>query len=130
MKSYDEIININYPFKLKHTRMTIENRASIFSPFSALSGYEESIIDASKEIINKVELDDNQKEIVNDKLIKLEKSNFKDEIEIKYYNQNSMEYLNIKDKIKKIDMINKEILLLDKAKIKIDDILDINVFNN
>lgn len=29
--------------KLKHKRMTLENRSAIFAPFSALSGFEDAI---------------------------------------------------------------------------------------
>ena len=45
---YDDIINLPYPrddwnFLMKHPRMSIANRAKIFSPFAALRGHNESI---------------------------------------------------------------------------------------
>lgn len=45
--NYDDIIEMEYPLKssdrVKHPRMTIENRAKIFAPFAALKGHEEAI---------------------------------------------------------------------------------------
>lgn len=37
------------PDPVKHPRMTVYNRAAQFAPFAALTGYEESIENASKE---------------------------------------------------------------------------------
>lgn len=46
--NYDDIINLPYPrndwnFLIKHPRMSIENRAKIFSPFAALRGHSDAI---------------------------------------------------------------------------------------
>jgi hypothetical protein len=45
---YNDIIDLPYPrddwnFLMKHPRMSIANRAKIFSPFAALRGHNESI---------------------------------------------------------------------------------------
>lgn len=46
--NYDDIINLPYPRNdwntlIKHPRMSIENRAKIFSPFAALRGHSDAI---------------------------------------------------------------------------------------
>ena len=46
--NYDDIIDLPYPrndwnFLIKHPRMSIENRAKIFSPFAALRGHSDAI---------------------------------------------------------------------------------------
>ncbi|MCQ2122604.1 MAG: hypothetical protein MJZ25_00285 [Fibrobacter sp.] len=51
--NYDDIINLPYPrndwnFLIKHPRMSIENRAKIFSPFAALRGHNDAINDAAE----------------------------------------------------------------------------------
>ena len=45
MGKYDDIINIDYPFPSKsgRKRMSMDDRAKIFLPFSALRGYDEAI---------------------------------------------------------------------------------------
>ena len=40
---YDDIINVEYPLKTDRPRMSLYDRASQFSPFAALTGYDELI---------------------------------------------------------------------------------------
>ena len=44
---YDDIINLPHPTSGKHHRMSMEQRATQFSPFAALSGHAESIEQAA-----------------------------------------------------------------------------------
>ena len=53
---YDDIINLSRWEPKNHSRMSIENRSSIFAPFSALSGYHEAIIETGREVSFKHEL--------------------------------------------------------------------------
>ena len=53
---YDDIINVNYPIKLKHQRMNRCDRASQFMPFAALTGYAQSINEAGRLVDKKQEL--------------------------------------------------------------------------
>lgn len=56
------------PFWRKHPTMDCGHRAKIFSPFDALKGFDEAI--GSKEIkyLDKVELDEDEKRVLNHKL--------------------------------------------------------------
>ena len=47
MNKYSDLIN--YEYRMKHERMTIQNRSAQFSPFSALTGYEELIEETGRE---------------------------------------------------------------------------------
>lgn len=42
-RSYDDIINLPRPVSKKHPQMSLLDRAAQFSPFSALSGYDDAI---------------------------------------------------------------------------------------
>ena len=130
MNNYSDIIDIKYPIKLKHSRMSINMRASIFAPFSALSGFGESINEIARETANRIELEENKKELINYKLNEIKNNGFKDELEIKYFIDDKYkeggEYLSTKSKIKKIDIYNNIIILIDKTKIRLDNIIDIN----
>lgn len=46
---YEDIIDMEYEKSHKHPPMTTENRAAQFSPFSALTGLEESLRDTAKQ---------------------------------------------------------------------------------
>jgi len=47
-KSYDDIINVEYPVKTNRPRMSMHERAAQFSPFAALSGYDALIGDIAR----------------------------------------------------------------------------------
>ena len=46
---YDDIINLNRPESGRHPRMSIENRAAQFSPFAALTGFDDAIDETARE---------------------------------------------------------------------------------
>ena len=40
---YEDIIDLPHPTSARHPRMSMANRAAQFSPFAALSGYEDAV---------------------------------------------------------------------------------------
>lgn len=54
MGNYDDIINLSHPEPKHHKRMGIYQRAAQFAPFAALTGYEEAIKEAQREMEEKV----------------------------------------------------------------------------
>lgn len=127
---YDDIINLKHHISKNHQQMTMENRASQFSPFSALEGYETSIIETTREVDKKINLCEEDENILNNKIQILDDNiKLKYDVKIKYFIKDSFkdggEYLEVIDKIRKIDKVNREIILENKQRIKIDDIINI-----
>lgn len=52
---YDDIIQLPHPTSLKHPRMTAIDRAAQFSPFAALTGYEQALEETKEIAIDRVE---------------------------------------------------------------------------
>lgn len=50
---YDDIINLPHPTSKKHPRMSMINRAAQFSPFAALTGYDDAIQDAERQAVER-----------------------------------------------------------------------------
>jgi hypothetical protein len=46
---YSDIIHLPHHVSKAHPQMSMQNRAAQFSPFAALSGYEDAVDKASKE---------------------------------------------------------------------------------
>lgn len=94
-----------------------------FLPFDALTGFKEAIelINNNIDLINKKDLDFDYLDILNNKVSNIKKN---DLIMIKYYLNN--EYIEVIDHYKKIDNINK-IIILNNNKINLEDILDIEI---
>ena len=125
--NYDDIINMPRHISSKHPQMKIIDRAAQFAPFAALTGHKESINEASRITDSKKELDENQKEILNNKLnyilLNLDKLL---EIKITYFQadlkKSGGKYVTVLASIKKIDEYNKVFVLNNGKKIKIDDL--------
>ena len=70
-QKYPDILRMTRPEPpADHPRMSLQNRAKIFSPFAALRGYEEEIADQNRvhELIEKEEISDEDKNALSDKL--------------------------------------------------------------
>lgn len=63
MKSfkYDDILNVPYPQPTGRPRMSLEERAAHFSPFAALTGYEDAVEETARYTETAVELDEDEK---------------------------------------------------------------------
>ena len=127
MDDYKDIVNNKRPEpNYKHPRMSIYNRSAIFAPFAALTGYKEEINEESRLTDDKIELSDDYKEKINKKLISLD---INQNITIEYFVKDSLKkggkYITKTDKIKKIDYINKTIIMSDKSIIPINNIINI-----
>ena len=132
MNKYDDIINLPHHVSKYRTHMSISQRASQFAPFSALTGYNDAIKEKSKEnnLINKIILEDDEKELINKKLQELNTLiKTKPYIIITYFakdkHQQKGEYITISGNLKKIDTINEYLILTNNTKINLDNIIKI-----
>lgn len=129
-KNYDDIINLPNHISLKHPRMSIEARSAQFAPFAALTGYNDAVKETERLTDKRIEIDDNLKQILNNKLnYILENIDKKPLITIKYFipdnKKDGGKYIEKPGIIKKIDIINQYIYLYDKTKIPIKEIINI-----
>lgn len=127
---YDDIIDYDYPFDLGHPRMSLYERCSQFMPFSALTGYKEAVSEVSRLTSEKIILDNETKEILDEKLNFISSNlSLKPFVNIVYFisdsKKNGGSYNNISGIIKKIDSYN-NVIVINGVKISFDDILDIN----
>ncbi|MCR4898193.1 MAG: hypothetical protein K5892_03095 [Acholeplasmatales bacterium] len=126
---YEDIINLKRP-KSKHPKMSLYDRSAQFSPFAALTGYEDSISEEARIVDKKKILTSEEKSIINNKL-NIINDNIKDEliITIEYFikdeKKNGGKYTFKKGIVKRIDETEKVIIFDDKTKIKLEDIINI-----
>ena len=131
MNKYDDIINMSRP-KSKRPSMSIEARAAQFAPFSALVGYEESIMETSRITNEKHVLSQSKIDNINDKLNEIKSNNIK-RIKITYFikdqKKSGGEYSTKEISIKKIDDYNKKIITNYEI-ISFEDIFEIEDISN
>ena len=127
---YDDIINLEHHVSSVYSRMSIMNRAAQFAPFAALTGYGDEIKEASRIVDNKIDISDDLKKEINNKLLIIERM-IRPYIMVTYFvndkKKDGGEYITISNIVKRIDLYNGEILFTDKTKILINDIIDIKI---
>ena len=68
MNSYKDIIDHPHYQSTSRPHMTMLNRAAQFAPFAALSGYDDSVRETERLTNKRVELDESEIAVLNDKL--------------------------------------------------------------
>lgn len=130
MNKYDNIINLPHYISKYRTHLSPSQRASQFAPFSALTGYGDAIKEKEKILVDKIILEDDEKELINECLQKLS-NDIKNNpyVTITYFVKDKLtdkgNYLTISGNLKKIDIINKWIILTSNIKIELDNIIKI-----
>ncbi len=130
MTNYDDIINCPHHVSKKYPPMSVMNRAAQFAPFAALTGYDAAINEAARITQDKIELDDNSKEMLDMKLYILhEHISEHPQITITYFKKDEKKaggrYLESVGCIKKIDEYENSIVLDNKEIYAISDIYNI-----
>lgn len=131
ISKYDDIINLPHHESKNHPRLTMEQRAAQFAPFAALTGYEEAVSETGRITNQKIDLDESQKEILNNKLQFIKNHIFDDFIyNIMYFRKDPLkeggEYITSIDRIRKLNEFNHQLLMNDETLINIDDIYSID----
>lgn len=129
--NYDDIIDMEHFTSKVHPRMSMEARAAQFAPFSALTGYEESVKETARLTDEKIEIDDGLKEMLNNRLLIIEeklKSN--PLVAITYFvpdkKKKGGKYITSEVHIKKIDNIELKITTKENIYININEIINIS----
>lgn len=128
---YNDIIDLAYPFPLKHTRMSQRDRAAQFSAFAALSGHGEAIKETGRLTEDKIEIDEDTMSYLGEQL-NLIKAHA-DElpvVRIAHFVPDNKKaggkYVTSIGMVKKIDEIERVVVMQDKTMIFIDDIYAID----
>lgn len=129
MNDYSDIINLEHPEPKNHVRMSKENRAGQFSPFSALSGYSEELKETRRLVDKFLELDEDKKNILDERLKEIENNNIY-KVKITYFIKDLKKdggfYKTIITKIFKIDFY-KKCLKTEYGIINIENIKDLSI---
>lgn len=128
---YDDIINMPHHVSKKHPQMSLYARSAQFAPFAALTGYEEAVKETARETENELDIDDELKAILDDKLqLIIEQKDNKPEVSITYFVKDKKKkggaYITKTGIVKKIDSYNQILSLADNTEIPIKDIIDIS----
>ena len=129
MGAYDDIINLPHHTSDRHPRMSMADWAAQFSPFQALSGYGSAIRETARITGERVELTEDEKSILDEKLRLLLETG--GEGVFTYFlpdeRKDGGAYVTAVGPVKRIDQLVRQVILTDRTAIPIDDILEIEI---
>lgn len=131
MNKYIDILN-NKHYELRyHPKMSIESRAAQFAPFDALTGYQEELQEMQRETIKRKELAEDEQTLLNRDLQNIKKNRT---IQITYFVPDKRKvggsYQKTEGIIKRIDEVEKILILENKKIIPITQIIEIKEIDN
>ena len=127
---YEDIIQLPHPVSSNHEPMSVHDRAAQFSPFAALTGFDGAIQETARLTVQKIELDETEKAILDEKLrIIQEQLSRQPEVEFLYFRPDELKtggaYVSIRGIVNKIHEYDRVVVMQDGIRIPIDEIVDI-----
>lgn len=124
---YDDIIGLPHLISVKHPQMAREDRAAQFSPFAALTGYDEAISETQRLTETKKELDEDVKTRLNEKIAVLATRIAEHPVvKITYFKEDGKKeggaYLTIVGAVRKVKEFEKILQMEDGTEIPLADV--------
>ena len=128
--SYEDIINLPHHVSSKRPQMPMLDRAAQFSPFAALTGYDDAIHETGRLTDEKIDLSEEEKEALDRKQqILMERLCDHPALTVTYFVPDAKKsggaYVTKSGSLNTIDQFERWILLTDGTKIPLDDVADI-----
>ena len=127
---YEDILNLPHHVSKTRPQMPMSDRAAQFSPFAALTGYDDAIKETGRLTDEKIEMDEDRKAALDMKQAYLiEMIDEQPEISITYFLPDAKKsggaYVTVTGNLKRFDEYERLLILTDGKKIPMDDIADI-----
>jgi len=127
---YDDILNLPHHVSATRPRMPAADRAAQFAPFAALTGYDAAVKETARLTDAQLELDEYEKEALNDKLRVIDENlESAPEVTITYFLPDGKKaggaYVTASGTVKKIDEYERFVIMDGGRRIPIDEIAGI-----
>lgn len=124
---YEDIVNLPRHISKVHPQATMADRAARFSPFAAISGYEDMVKEVARVTEERIDITDATKELLNEKMnMIIEFLDEQPEVTITYFEPDKKKdggaYVSITGTVKRIDEYERIVLMSNDKKIRIDEI--------
>ena len=131
IKRYDDIINLPNPSPTGRARMSRLDRAAQFAPFAALTGYEAAVAETARLTDKRVELSDDAKEMLNEKIRMIAESlGNGSSVTVSYFVPDGKKgggaYVDVTGSVRRVDEYERTIVMADGTVIPIEEIVEIS----
>ena len=124
---YSDIIDLPHWQSPKHPQLSLYDRAAQFSPFAALTGYDDMIAEEARETGSRIHLEEREQLILDEKIALIAENGHPD-ISVTYFVPDKMKeggsYVTVAGRVKRIDTAFRKILLND-TEIDLKDVIRI-----
>ena len=130
MDPYEDIISLPHHVSPKRDPMSMQDRAAQFSPFAALTGYEDAIQETGRQTEGKIEVDEEALSSLNMKFqFLIGRMEDMPEVTLTYFKPDERKaggaYVEVTGSVRKIDDFGRFSVMRNGAKIPMDDSLSI-----
>ena len=130
MLSEQELLDMERPVSARHAPMRRCDRAAQFAPFAALSGFDETVQEAGRLTQAQIELAENEREALNDALVRLAaRLPEQPEVRLTYFQPDAKKsggtYRTILTRVRRLDANAQVLVLTDGTRIPFDALLSI-----
>lgn len=127
---YDDIIHLPRHVSATRPRMPIADRAAQFSPFAALTGHHEAVREVARHTLEKIELDEQSREILTLRLQRLlEDRDRRHMVRVTYFSRDERKdggtYLTLTGVVDAFIESRACVVMADGARMPLADIIDI-----
>ncbi|MBQ8762775.1 MAG: hypothetical protein IJZ07_01565 [Clostridia bacterium] len=127
---YAEIINLPHHVSETKPHMSMIDRAAQFSPFAALTGHNAALDETARLTDTFVELDEDEKEILDAKMhMLMDFIDEKPEVTVIYFKPDEKKsggaYITVNGYIKRVNILRREIIMNNETVIPVDSVSDI-----
>ena len=127
---YEDIVDLPPHISKKHPQPSRMDRAARYSPFAAITGYEEMVLEEARVTEERIELDETTKAALNEKLqLILEHLDEEPEVTVTYFEPDLRKsggaYVSVTGAVKRIDSYERVVQMADGKKIWIENIYGI-----
>ena len=128
---YDSIKKLPHYQSVTRPHMSLYDRAAQFSPFAALTGYDDAVKETARLTDTKAELDEYEKAAINERLNRIQDTfDVQPEVSITYFlpdkKKSGGAYITVTGCVKKVDEYEHVVVMRNGTKIPIDDIAEID----
>ena len=122
---YDDIINQPHHTSQNHARMSISDRAAQFSPFAALTGYDDAVRETARLTDERIVLEEDERQTLDERFLFL-RAHLADRprVTFTYFKPDLKKaggaYVSVSGTVRRVDEVERQIIMEDGTVIYID----------
>ena len=131
--NYDDILQLSRPVSERRAKMSRYDRAAQFSPFAALTGFEDTIRETGRLTEQRTEPDEDEKQVLDQQMqALLAVMDTQPKVQVKWFCRDERKaggsYVTATGHVKKVDEYSGQLIFTDGRRIPLEEIRELTLF--